>query len=162
MPLIFQSNAGRVTRLREPGIACRASLFTLKPTINFSSELSIVNRVTLSQQVNVQFAHMLGSDVYIYVFGDRIGSLSLSGLSFNCACDNDLVFTPTTGDESGAERIYGWYTANRTSKRREPVLLTLGKVSIEGFVTGFTEEVIDPSTNLVQWSVNLVTLPEER
>jgi hypothetical protein len=52
-----------------------------------------------------------------------------------------------------------WYKQNRSSKRQAPVQVTLGNTAIEGFVTGFTEDVVDPSLNLVQWGVNLASLP---
>mgnify|MGYP005847506743 CR=1 FL=1 len=154
--ILFQSKKGRVVRLEDPAAVCQTQsggLFSISPSIDFAVEASIVTRFTMSQQVNIQFLHTMGAHVYVYVFGDRIGSISLSGLSFDCVCD---------GATGGAEGAFSWYKRNRASKRKEPVLVTIGNATpIEGFVTGFTEDVVDPTTNLVQWGVNIVTLPED-
>lgn len=151
--ILFQSKRGRVVRLEDPAAQCQTQLYSLDPDISFDASASIVTRFTMSQQVNVQFLHTMGAHVYVYVFGDRIGSISLSGLSFACVCDQS---------QSGAEAAFEWYKQNRVSKRREPVKVTIGNATpVEGFVTGFTEDVVDPATNLVQWGVNIVTLPED-
>lgn len=151
--ILFQSLKGRVVKLPDPAARCDVQLLSINPTITFKSQASIVTRFTMSQQVNAQFLHTMGAHVYVYVFGDRIGSVSLSGLSFSCTCDHEAP---------GAELMYDWYKTNRVSKRREPIQVTIGSaIPIEGFVTGFTEDLVDPATNLVQWGVNLVTLPED-
>lgn len=155
MPLLFQSARGRVVQVQDPGVQCEAQIYRLEPRseISFRVQLSIVTRLTLAHQVNVQFLHTMGAHVFVYVFGDRIGQLTLSGLSFSCVCDRD--------GEVGPELMLDWYKDNRASKRPDPVKLTLGSTNIEGFVTGFNEDVVDPSTGLVQWGVSMLTLPED-
>lgn len=157
MPVIFQSKRGRVMRLEEPGASCQAQLYALSVPIEYRTQYSIVTRVTVSQQVNVQFLHTMGAHVYVYVFGDRVGWISLSGLAFTCPCDD------SGGPQGpiGAEKMADWYAVNRASKRRTPVALTIGAGTIEGFVTGYTADVVDPSTSLVQWGVTMATLPED-
>lgn len=153
MPILFKSRPGSVVRLDDPAVQCNSRLLGMDPDIRFDTERSIVTRLTISQQVNIQFLHTLGSLIYVYVFGDRMGTVSLAGLSFACECPS--------GIDLGAERMLLWYKQNRASKRREPVRLTIGKSVIEGFVTAFTEDVVDPSLNLVQWAVQMSSLPED-
>lgn len=156
MKLLFQSRPGAVIKLDDPSLQCETQLLGINPDsadITFESERSIVTRVTVSQQVNVQFLHTLGSLIYVYVFGDRIGSIGLSGLSFACACPG--------GTELGAEQMLLWYKRNRASKRRDPIEVVIGRSVIRGFVVGFNEDVVDPSLNLVQWSVAMTALPED-
>lgn len=155
MPLIFQTRPGSVVRLDDPALQCSTQLLSMDPDITFESERSIVTRLTVSQQVNLQFTHTLGSLIYVYVFGDRMGSISLSGLSFNCGeC-------PEGASDLGAEKILTWYNTNRASKRKKPVRVTLGRTVIEGFVTSFTEDVVDPALNIVQWGVQMACLPQD-
>jgi len=153
MPLIFMSRPGQVVKLDDPALSCSTSLLSMDPDISFDTEKSIVTRLTVSQQVNVQFLHSLGSLIHIYVFGDRMGTVSLSGLSFACDCPD--------GSELGAEKMMTWYKKNRASKKADPCKVTIGKTTIEGFVTSFTEDVVDPSLKLVQWGVNMSSLPED-
>lgn len=156
MPIIFQSRPGQVVQLDDPAIQCTSKLgFGFKETsedITFGQQRSIVTRVMLSHQVNLQFLHTLGQQIFIYVFGDRMGTINLSGLAFPCVCD---------GDEMGAEQMLLWYKSNRASVRSNPLRVVVGRQVIEGFVTSFTEDVVDPSLNLVQWGVSMSTLPED-
>lgn len=154
MPILFEGNPGRVVRLDDPAATCQALLGRVGPDearINYDIQNAIVTRMTVSEQVNVQFLHTFGRHVYIYVFGDRIGQVSLSGLAFNCSCDLG---------QSGAELMYAWYRTHKASKRQGPITVAIGTETIAGFVVGFTEDVVDPKSALVQWGVNLVTLPE--
>lgn len=153
MPIVFATRPGQVVQLDDPALACSTNFLSLDPDITFDAERSIVTRVTVSQQVNVQFLHTLGSLVYVYVFGDRMGQVALSGLSFACECPD--------GTDLGAEKMMLWYKRHRASKRADPVRVTIGRTVIEGFVTSFTEDVVDPSVKLVQWGVNLASLPED-
>jgi hypothetical protein len=160
VPLIFQTRPGQVVKLDDPAMSCNANFLSLNPNIAYETERSIITRMTISQQVNVQFLHTLGSLIYIYVFGDRMGQVALSGLSFLCGCEDEAEADsqPTV---IGAERMLTWYKNNRASKRATPVRVTVGKTVIEGYVTSFTEDVVDPSLKMVQWGVNLATLPED-
>lgn len=153
MPIIFAGQPGRVVQLDDPAMACATNFLSLDPGIDFSTERSIVTRLVVSQQVNIQFLHTLGALVHVYVFGDRMGQVSLSGLSFPCACPEDGML--------GSERMLMWYKQHRASKRASPVRVTMGQTVIEGFVTRFTEDVVDPSIKLVQWGVDLASLPED-
>jgi hypothetical protein len=153
MPLLFATKPGAVVKLDDPVAQCDAQFLGLDPSLTFESERSIVTRLTVAQQVNVQFLHTIGSMIYVYAFGDRMGQVSLSGLSFACACPG--------GADLGAEKMLLWYKKYRASKRSAPVRLTIGKTVLEGFVTGFSEDVVDPSLNLVQWGVQMATLPED-
>jgi hypothetical protein len=150
MAVIFSGQRGRVVRLDDAAAQANIAFLTIDPKIRYESEVSIVTRMMMSQQVNVQFLHTIGAHIYIYVFGDRIGQLGLSGLAFTGACDNQV---------SGAQKMYQWYKRYRASVRREPVKVTIGSEPIEGFVVNFSEDVVDPSISLVQWNVNMVTLP---
>lgn len=153
MGTLFKSKIGSVVALDEPGAQCSVQFLGLNPDITFGVQRSIITRVTMQHSVNVQFLHTLGSLVYVYVFGDRMGQVHLSGLAFRCECP--------TGAELGAERMLTWYKTNRASRRSKPVMMTIGNQVIEGFVTNFTEDVVDPSTDLVQWGVTMATLPDD-
>jgi hypothetical protein len=157
MPILFASTRGRVVRLEDSAAQANIQFLGMVDSrITFDSQLAIVTRMTMSHQVNAQFLHTIGNHVYIYVFGDRIGSMGLSGLAFHGVCDKP---------GSGAEKMLRWYQTNRASKRRNPLTITIGTggdtTPIEGFVVGFTQDVVDPSIGLVQWNANLVTLPAE-
>lgn len=156
--IIFEGRPGGVIALTDAGVMGSARIANLDgdPAISFELDRSIITRMTLSQEANVQFLHTLGTHIYLYVFGDRIGAVNLSGLSFSGDCD-----VPGLQQEHGGERMLAWYKEHRVSRRRQPVRVMVGNTPIEGFVTGFQEDVVDPMTNLIQWAVTLRSLPDD-
>lgn len=150
--VIFQGKPGQVVALEDPAVQCTARLASVAPSISFAAQRSIVTRLTVAQSVNVQFLHALGSLIHIYVFGDRIGEISLSGLAFSCDCENQAPAV-------GADLMIAWYKLNRASSRRAPVKVAVGRQVFEGAVVAMNEDVIDPSLSLVQWNVTLASLP---
>lgn len=156
--IMFQGPPGRVVRLDDPATQGKAYVCGVDPDITFDAQLSIITGMTLAQQTNTQFLHTIGSLVYVYVFGDRIGTLQLSGLSFASPCGQ----AGDVGPNHGAGKMLDWYRTNRVSRRQTPIKVTIGQELVEGFVTGFTENVVDPATLLVNWGVNITTMPDNR
>jgi len=153
--IVFDGQPGRVLRMDSPGVQATTKLIELVDApISFSVQRSIVTRLTVSQQTNVQFLHTLGSLIYIYSFGDRMGTIGLSGLAFPVGCEND-------DGEPGIEKMLKWYRANKASSREKPVRIMIGNTPLDGFVTESNFDVVDPTTNLVQWSISIRSLPEE-
>jgi len=155
MPTIFPARTGTVIALQDP-----ASQLFVRPLVNveedpigISTQRSIVTRVVISQEANYQFLHTIGSDIYVYVFGDRVGQMTLSGLSFNADCDSE-------GTEHGVEQLLDWYKTNKLSSRRTPMRVMVGSVPITAFVVGMTNDVIDPQARIVQYNLALRIIPE--
>lgn len=159
--LLIVSRPGTAVKLEDPAIQCSTQLLSMRPedSINFDTHRSIVTRLMLGQQSNVQFLHALGSLIYIYAFGEKMGTIGLSGLSFGCGCttESDITAPPQSGP--GAESMLKWYNENRVSKREDPVRITIGSTAIEGFVVGITEDVVDTPNQIVQWNLTLASLP---
>lgn len=152
--IVFAGNRGRVVRLNDPAAQASIGFVSVKDApIRFTEQRSIITRLMLDQHANVQFLHTLGAHVYVYVFGDRIGTMGLSGLSFNSPCGG-------LAPDLGVEQMLTWYRTNRVSSLGKPVRVLIGSTPFEGFVVASTEDVVDPETGLVQWGVQLQTLPE--
>ncbi len=154
---VFEGAVGRVVALEDP--AAQGTMYVASVTggdpIVFESQRSIITRVTVNQQVNLQFLHTMGKHVYVYVFGDRMGQIGLSGLSFANDCEGQ-------GAEHGAVKMFDWYRKHKASKRRDPVRINIGmRDNLDGFATGFTFDVVDPATQMVQWNLTIAALPED-
>lgn len=153
---LFESNTGRVVALTDPAAHGLIEVVGLpNEPISLTTCRSIITRMTCSQQVNLQFLHTLGRQVYVYVFGDRIGQIMLSGLTF--ANDGRRPEQTT----HGLVRIMNWYHQHKASRRAEPVTVVLGASErVDGFVTGFSCDVLDPLSSIVQWNLTLASIPE--
>ncbi len=153
--IVFQGNRGKVVRVDDP--VAQANLGSVSvdgSPIGYDSRKSIVTRVTVAQAANVQFLHTIGAFVYIYVFGDRIGQMTLSGLSFADPCGGGAA------DGTGLEQMMKWYKQNRVSESGKSLRVQIGKTAVDGFVTTSGFEVVEADTGIGQWNVTLQTLPE--
>lgn len=158
MPVFFtsggQGSVGRTIGFTDPHTQGTTTLIQLDPKLTWSSERSIITRMTLAQQCNYQFLHTIGNDIFIYVFGDRVGQITISGLSMADDCDS-------RDSEHGFEKVLKWYNRNRVAKRKTPVKVTIGKTPIQGFLVSISGDLVDPSTRLIQYGLTLMVLPEK-
>ncbi len=155
--ILFSGVPGQVLAMPDPGLAAvmPAMLVKPKPELTFTDRKSIITRVMLSQQTSFQFLHTFGGDVFIYVFGDRIGQMALSGLSFAASCDD-------TGKTHGVELMLDYYKANRLSTRRAPVTMLIGqRTTFRAVIADFSADVFDPKTRMFQWNMNLFITPDK-
>ena len=152
---VFEGAVGRVVAVEDP--AAQGVMYVADVAddpLTFDAQRSIITRVTCAQQVNLQFLHTMGRHVYVYVFGERMGQIGLSGLSFAGDC-------PGPAPAHGVMNVFDWYRRNKASRRAEPVRINIGmRDNLDGFVTGFTFDTVDPATQMVQWNMTLAALPE--
>jgi len=120
--------------------------------ISFPTQKTIITKIGLSLAGNYQFLHTLGNDVFVYVFGDRMGQVSLHCLSFAAKCN---------GDDSvhGFQHLYDWYRSNRIANSKELVTVTINNVVFSGFLIGSSPEMSDPETRITQTQLVLSLLP---
>jgi len=155
MPTFFEGAVGRTIGCVDESTSGSATLVDLQPEITWDSQQSIITRVTISHQGNYQFLHTMGNDVYIYVFGDRIGQITISGLSMASNCSS-------YGNRHGFELMLEWYRNTRVAARKFPIQISIGQVAMEVFVVGLNGDLVDPSTRIMQYQLSTVLLPEKK
>ena len=154
---LFSGPTGRVIRLDDnsaPGGLRLLDLPDKGTQIDYDTQRSIITKLQVDQSVSAQFSHMLGGEIYVHVFGDRIGSVILSGLSFPYGCENPEDTQP------GLEKMLEWYRQNKLSTRFLPIRAVIGDTPFDAFLVNFTAGAQDPATGLVEWTAPLVTLPD--
>jgi hypothetical protein len=101
----------------------------------------------LELHTNHQFLHSLDEFIYVFPFGDRIGELTVSGISFLGAeeCDGG-------GSPCG---VFEYYLKKRLSKPDgfTPSLIELSDCNgvLLGFLTGMRLQTLKPELPIVQW-----------
>ena len=148
MPVIFQGRPGRVVAIPD-GLASAGRFVSTNPALNFTESRSIITNIVISAQGNFQFLHTLGNDIYVYVFGDRIGQMTISGVSVQDCNTNG----------HGFEAVLAYYSDNRLAKKHDTIEIIVGRISIRGFLTGFQSQVVDPGNRLIGFSKQLLILP---
>jgi len=84
MPSVFASNPiGNIVVLPTN----QTATFSLID-VDIPATKSAIMGWTMGENVNAQFTHTMGDDIYMNVFGNRVGQLSIQGISFNSVnCD---------------------------------------------------------------------------
>ncbi len=174
MPILYTGNTGRVTALEDSVAAGSFSMANISgvngDSITYRNHRTIITKIGLSAQGNFQFLHTLGNDVYLYVFGDRMGEIILHGISFQSGdtclgtgpSPNPSTKIPTNeNSKHGFELLYSWYKTNRIAANPDPVKTTIGTSNtFEGFVTSLVGNVDDPAKRTVSYQMTIALLPE--
>lgn len=167
MPYIFtqggqnwttQANRGRVVLLEGSPGAFQMDTWGTGGR-NLAIFKSLITDVSVQEQGNYQFLHTLGNHIYLYIFGDRIGQLSISGLSFwsrsvGSGCDTNPM-------DLGIVRVINWYRLNRLVKRESPIIATLGTRAFQAFLVGFRCSKVNLDLRQFQFHLDLALLPDE-
>lgn len=119
----------------------------------------IVTGFQLQTQSGVQFMHTLRDFIYVYVFGDRIAPLTISGVAFRInACP---LLNPGLPNIHGYEYALNYYNLNRVGTRGRPLTIVLGlSVVLSGFLTESSIGVQDTEHNIANFSFGFQTIPQ--
>ena len=148
---IFSTEAGAVASIELQG-----SLPARITMENFTGLTAvIIDDIRSDQATNQQFNTSLADAVYMYVFGDQMGTVSISGKLFSISC--------VGGGKSGLEELFDYYKQNRASKRTEPVQVYIGDTVLSGFVTRVAVHASGAGeTNRInEFTLQVSTLPDD-
>lgn len=147
---VFSNNPGAVTVHSSRGIPMS---FFLEGWGGFAGFRSIITGFHFNSRSGVQFMHTLRDFIYVYVFGERIGTVVVSGLSFHQSCGGSSCH--------GLENIIAYYSANRASTRAVPLVIVFGcSTVIFGLLTEIQAELKDPDKKVANFSLSFQSIPQ--
>jgi len=156
MPAFFAHDRGSVVRVASqrggPGGALPFRILMQGVQLNATSINAIITSASINEKGNYQFLHTVSETIYAYVFGDRIGELTVSGLCFANPCD---------GGDSGMQQVLEAYRTNRIAVRAAPVQVSFGTTIYRSFLVGMSLNVANPELQLGEWSFRFNTFPRE-
>ena len=120
----------------------------------FPSGTVAITSAGLSQDANVQFMTALSKVIYIYSFGERMGTVDINGVAFVITCPTGGVTTV-----SGLVSLMSFYKANSVSTRAYPLTVSLGGVAVSGFVKSVRTTFSDSQLGLTGFTLSMATLP---
>jgi len=120
----------------------------------YHARRAIVQSVGVASQGNYQFLHTLRNFVYVYVFGERMGEITLSGLAFAGHCPFDTT--------DGTAQVMSYYAQKGISYTGAPVGIQIGAAGFRGFLTAAKFDIINPKGRIGQFTFRFNTLPPVR
>ena len=171
MPTVFtMSPVGSVVRLPDSSRTMTIGFIGvegLTPIGVFTTQRSIITSWSMDENVNVQFTHTMGNDIYLNVFGNRMGVATINGISFNSVGDMQAEEASVGGcsnESHGINRIIEWYRMNRVSNpfsKRIVINISDGGDGgvIDGFLIGASYRSNDPVNWTAEYTMNIATVP---
>ena len=153
----FSKQFGHVAAMHDPALPSSIS-FRVENWGGFNTLQAIITNMTVSASGNFQFLHTLGGNVFVYVFGDRIGKVTISGIAFEGTCGG-FFGSVFRGSKVGVERVLDYYWRERIAGRKTPIKVTIGAGTIlVGYVTSITARVEDEASRRFSFNIELATI----
>jgi len=153
MPDIFNSRPGMVAYFQDIAGPLMPGRIHLP---SFNSISALIAGIDYDQATNQQFQTALDTSVFIYVFGDQMGTVRVLGKIIPSLCDNDA---------DGLEQVFKFYADNRASRLADPIQVMAGSEVISGFLTGMNMRVDQLSASefapLYDYTLTINSLPRK-
>lgn len=169
MPSIFTSSAGTVMAINatpdggNPGspitilIDADAANGVTKTSVNQLG--GIITSFMVTGETNTQFMHTLRDVIYLTVFGNKIGSLSIGGYLF---LNNPVTCGPDgTTSAVALKSFYDFFSDKYVVRKKEPLSIAVGGKMLKGFLLSFQIQITDPQFMLGQFTMQMALLPDK-
>ena len=159
MPSIFTASAGTVMAITAPA---KNGMFSIEidggvwgPDVGGIA--GIVTGMSLNADINVQFTQTLRDVIYLTVFGNKMGSMTISGMLF---LNNPIICKD--GSPSGGAPLTPFFKKFQdynAINRKEPIAIVLAGNTIKGFLLGFQMQITDPQFQIGQFTMQFAVIP---
>ena len=153
---IFLSKPGQVSVISDP-YAVPAVVRIKSQSVDFNPQAVILTSLGYSQRTKQRFSPSLSDAIYVYIFGDAMGQIEVSGLAFSSRCGQ---YTTTM---TGMEEVMRFYEQARISKSQEMIYVAIGSILISGFLTQMTMTMSksDQPFLMTSFTYGINTLPRD-
>lgn len=145
MPAILSAAPGRVVKLQTRQQIDTPFEVRMSNWGQYESQKAIITSVSLAMQGNYQFLTTVADFIYVYVFGEKIAQMQVSGAAFMTACN--------TRGATGLEAAITYYNNNRIAARGRPILINFGLTkTFSGFLTAGTVSIANAEFQIGQFN----------
>jgi len=166
MPSIFTSSAGTVMAITAtPNGGSAGTPITILidsdaaggvGTTSVGQLGGIITSFVATGETNTQFMHTLQDVIYLTVFGDKIGSLSIGGYLF---LNNPITCGPNKTDKEPLKPFYDFFYNKYVVREKKPLSIAVGSRMLKGFLLSFQIQMADPQFMLGQFTLQMALLP---
>lgn len=116
----------------------------------------IITSFVATGETNTQFMHTLQDVIYLTVFGDKIGSLSIGGYLF---LNTPITCGPDKTDGEPLKSFYDFFYKKYVVTEKKPLSIAVGSRMLKGFLLSFQIQMADPQFMLGQFTLQMALLP---
>lgn len=112
----------------------------------------LLNAVGFGQMAGVQYMQTLKRSIYVYVFGERMGTVTVSGV---------VLWNPCEGSPgAGLQNVLNYYRSYTVSQRSTPISVTIGATqAIRGYLDGVQTTFQSAESGQIGFQFKISTLP---
>lgn len=114
---------------------------------------AVISGVSANTHGNYQFLLTLRNYIYVYVFGEKMGDIIVSGIA-GFPCDSWSLGTHGLTDQ------IGYYNNFRLGSTGTPVAISFAGWATWGFLVGGQFQYMNPKSRLAQFQFKFKTLPQ--
>lgn len=165
MPSIFQTRPGVAVAFPSVEDVPIPIAFDGWSGSTFPQYKSIITQMAIERNGNYQFLHTLKDLIYVYVFGERIGTITISGISFAGSCQpatSGRGSRARTDTKTGIEHILEYYEQNSIARRSTPITIQIGANTsghFTGFLTNLRVNILQPEARMAQFAFQFQSFP---
>jgi hypothetical protein len=130
---------------------------TYDPFTNYSA---LITGINIEEAANVNAMYAADGNIYMHVPGDKLGALTVSGITFSAICDGET--SKIKNRDPGLVRVLNWYRGHRISNPTwtEPIKVTLGNsTELEGYLGSFSSRTVDIVNHIHSFTLPLYLVP---
>jgi hypothetical protein len=147
MITIFPSQVGRPAVVKDPKARVASFHFWMSGWNWFTGSNCIIQGVTAQTKGNYQFLHTIGNYTYVYVFGELMGDMQVTGLALCGKCPNSNL--------NGIYSAVAYYNTHAISVTGRPVFIDFCGLPLAGFIVGAAFGHTDPKSRIGQFTFNI-------
>jgi hypothetical protein len=163
MPAIFTQAAGKVSIVPGQNMA-PTNLYIDTGDLPLSPDASIrlgkaitnliVTNLQVEENVNAQFMYSLTDTVHSFIFGDKLGQLTIGGVAVGSMCHKG---TASVSTKSGLENIQLIYRGFKYSTYRTALRISVANVPYTCYLMGCLIDYSDTQNHFTRFSLRFLT-----
>ena len=119
----------------------------------FDKRLALVSSIGISRQVKMQARQMFSDDVYVYVFGEGIADIVISGVVFPKKCTDGQ-----NDNKYGVDHVMEFFDENAAHAREEPLVVAVGNGrGFMALLVSMKIGIIDTESGLGRFDLSLIS-----
>jgi len=143
MANIFAVEPGIAIAINDPNIL--PITFVIGNWGGYPVRNAIIRGFSISSSGNYQFLNTLRNFTYVYVFGEKMGDITVTGVTFVGSC--------SYYNWSGVSNTLGYYAYNAISWTGAPIYIAVGLAVFYGFLVGIDMQLMDPKSRLARFTL---------